>query len=87
MAVRRKDPIELVHVRKFLRPGPEKALHVFRQLQHDNIVTALEAFMTDDALYIVLEAMSISLERIVKSPAYPDERQLAAILGQVSSTL
>ncbi|KAG9228274.1 hypothetical protein BJ875DRAFT_477910 [Amylocarpus encephaloides] len=27
--------------------------------------------------------MPLSLERIVRSPAYPDERQLAAILGQV----
>ena len=27
--------------------------------------------------------MSFSLEQIISSPAYPDEQQLAAILGQV----
>jgi hypothetical protein len=58
-------------------------LHVHRQLQHRNIVTALEAFTTDSGLYIILEHMPLSLEWIVRSPAYPDERQLAAILGQV----
>ncbi|KAF4625359.1 hypothetical protein G7Y89_g12809 [Cudoniella acicularis] len=31
---------------------------------------------------IVLRHIPVSLERIVRSPAYPDERQLAAILGQ-----
>ena len=87
VAVRREDPIELVHVRKLQRPGSEKTLHMFRKLQHDNIVAALEAFTTDDSHYVVLEAMAISLERIVKSPAYPDERQLAAIFGQASPTL
>jgi serine/threonine protein kinase len=85
VAVRKADPIELVHVRTFTKPGAEKALHMFQHIQHHNIVTALDAFTTDDGLYVVLEPMSISLERIVKSPAYPNERQLAAILGQVSS--
>ena len=28
--------------------------------------------------------MPLSLEQVVRSPAYPDERQLVAILGQVS---
>lgn len=85
VAVRREQPIELVHVRKLQKPGAEKALHMFQNIQHCNIVVALDAFTTDDGLYIVLEPSSISLEEIVRSPAYPDERQLAAILGQVSS--
>lgn len=85
VAVRREPPIKLVHVRKLPKKGAEKALHMFRGLQHCNIVVAQEALMTDDGLYIVLEPMSISLEEVVGSPAYPDGRQLAAILGQVSS--
>ena len=40
---------------------------------------ALEAFTTDTSLYIILEHMPISLDQIVRSPAYPDDRQLAAI--------
>jgi serine/threonine protein kinase len=84
VAVRKAPPVELVHVRAFATQAAAKMLHVYRQLQHRNIVTALEAFTTDNGLYIVLEHMPLSLERIVRSPAYPDERQLAAILGQVS---
>jgi hypothetical protein len=84
VAIRKAPPVELVHVRAFTTQAAAKTLHLFRQLQHRNIVTALEAFTTDNVLYIILEHMPLSLERIVGSPAYPDERQLAAILGQVS---
>ena len=84
VAARKASPVELVHVRAFSTEAPAKKLHLFRQLRHQNIVTAVEAFTTDNGLYIFLEHMPVSLERIVRSPAYPDERQLAAILGQVS---
>ena len=83
MAVRKIPPVKLVHVRAFSIHAAEETLYLHRQLQHRNIVTALEAFTTDSGLYIVFEHMPLSLERIVRSPAYPDERQLAAILGQV----
>jgi serine/threonine protein kinase len=85
VAVRKLPPVELVHIRVFSSDASAKTLQPFRQLQHPNLVTILEAFTTNDGLYIVLEHMPISLEWIVRSPAYPNERQLAAILGQVSS--
>ena len=84
VAVRKAPPMELVHARAFTTQASAKTLHLFRQLQHRNIVVALEAFTTDTSLYIILEHMPISLDQIVRSPAYPDDRQLAAILGQVS---
>lgn len=84
VAVRKKAPVHLVHVRRFSNAESEKVLHRFRQLLHPNIVVALDVFMNNDGLYVVLEHMSIALERIVTSPAYPTEQQLAAILGQVS---
>ena len=87
VAVRKASPVELVHVRTFSTAASAKALHLYGQLQHRNLVLALEAFTTDNGLYIVLEHMPVSLERIVRSPAYPDERQLAALLGQVGFTL
>ncbi|KAF1948547.1 hypothetical protein CC80DRAFT_521099 [Byssothecium circinans] len=83
VAVRKAPPVELVHVRAFPKPTAEKTLHIFRQVQHQNIVAAIEVFTTHDGLYIALEHMPVSLEWIVRSPAYPDERQLAAILGQI----
>ena len=84
MATRKAPPVELIHVRTFSKSIAEKTLHMFRQVQHGNIVVTFEAFTTNDGLYIVLEHMPVSLGWIVRSPAYPDERQLAAILGQVS---
>ncbi|TGO07235.1 hypothetical protein BTUL_0306g00140 [Botrytis tulipae] len=83
VAVRKTPPVELVHVRLFSQPAVEKALHMFRQIQHRNIVAALDAFTTSEGLFMILEYMPISLDHIVSSPAYPDEQQLAAILGQI----
>lgn len=85
VAVRKVSPIELVHIRSFSNSEAEKALHMFQQLQHCNLVTALDAFATDNGLYVVLKYMSISLEQIISSPVYPDERELAVILEQMSS--
>ncbi|KAL5318371.1 hypothetical protein ACEPPN_013431 [Leptodophora sp. 'Broadleaf-Isolate-01'] len=75
-------PLQLQRGNLHGRSG-RKTLHVYRQLQHQNIITALEAFTTDNGLYIVFKYMPLSLERIVRSPAYLDDRQLAAILGQI----
>ncbi len=84
VAVRKASPIELVQIRTFSNSGAEKALHMFQRLQHRNLVAARDAFTTDHGLYVVLEHMPVSLEQIVRSPAYPNEQQLAAIIGQVS---
>jgi hypothetical protein len=85
VSVRKAPPVELVQVRAFPTLMAEKTLHMFRHIQHNKIVTALDAFTTDDFLYVVLEHMPVTLEHIIGCPAYPDERQLGAILGQVAS--
>ncbi|PVH71509.1 hypothetical protein DL98DRAFT_435014, partial [Cadophora sp. DSE1049] len=51
---------------------------------HPNIVTALKAFTTNSGFYIVLEHMPLFFEPIVRSPAYPDARQLAQIITGVT---
>jgi len=83
VSVRKAPPVELVQVRAFPTSTAEKTLHMFRHIQHNKIVTALDAFTTDDFLYVVPEHMPVTLEQIVRCPAYADERQLRAILGQV----
>ncbi|KAF2267288.1 hypothetical protein CC78DRAFT_551976 [Lojkania enalia] len=83
VAIQKAPTIKLVSVRVFPAPAAEKALHMFRRVQHRNIVAALDAFTTDDGFYIVLEHMPVPLEWIVRSPADPNEQQLAAILGQI----
>ncbi|KAH7378887.1 hypothetical protein BKA64DRAFT_698219 [Cadophora sp. MPI-SDFR-AT-0126] len=55
VAVRETPLIELVHMRAFATHAAEETLHVYGQLQHRNIVTALEVFTIDSGFYIVLE--------------------------------
>jgi hypothetical protein len=57
VAIRKAPPVKLVHVRAFTTQAAPKTLQVYRQLQHRNILTALEAFTTDHGLYIILEHM------------------------------
>jgi hypothetical protein len=66
VAIRKAPPVELVHVRAFSTEAAPKTLHLFRQLQHRNIVTALEAFTTDNGLYVVLEYMPLSLLHFIE---------------------
>jgi len=84
VAQRRSPAFGLVHVKEFPSPDAEKALYMYRQIQDENFVAALDAFTTDDSFYIILEHMSVSLAQTVMSPRYPNERMLAAIIGQVS---
>jgi hypothetical protein len=84
-AVQKASPVQLVHVRAF----PQRAdttLSMIRRIQHNNVFAALDVFMTDEILYIVFEHMPLSLDQLVGCPAYPNEEQLAAVVGQVSST-
>jgi hypothetical protein len=84
-AVQKASPVQLVHVRAF----PQRAdttRSMIRRIQHNNVVAALDIFMTDEILYIVFEHMPLSLDQLVGCPAYPNEEQLAAVVVQVSST-
>ncbi|KAL4766962.1 hypothetical protein BDW60DRAFT_212445 [Aspergillus nidulans var. acristatus] len=58
-----------------------------RAAPHENIITVQEAFKHDGEIYLLHEYLPLSLDRIVGSPIYPDEVQLASILGQVINGL
>jgi hypothetical protein len=85
VATRNTPPSKLVIIRQFPGPSAEKTLYMFRQIQHNNFIAALGVFMTQETFYVVLEHLPVSLEQMVNSPAYPNELQLAAMVGQVSS--
>jgi hypothetical protein len=59
-------------------------LQYFSQLQHENILSAMECFNTDGSIYALCEDLPITLEDIVACDAFLDEAQLAAILKQVN---
>jgi len=82
VAVREEPPSELVMIRAFA-PTSEKSVYMIQRIHHLNVVTILEAFVTTDHFYAVLEHLPISLDHVVACPDYPSELQLTAILAQV----
>lgn len=60
-----------------------KKLDMLQRIRHENFVAFLEAYQFQNCSYAILQHEDISLARIVASPPYPNELELAAILGQV----
>ena len=56
---------------------------MLRPLQRKCFINDIKIFGFDDALYVVTEYMAVSLVQILAAPVYPDENQVAAIVGQV----
>ena len=54
------------------------------QICYENLHYTIEVFAFDDAFYVIPEYMAISLNKVVVSSGYPDERQLVTIIVQVS---
>jgi hypothetical protein len=79
------EPGKRVNIRSFHEDQAEQTLFQFRQIRHRSFVAALEAFTTEQLLYIVLEEMNITLSHVIRCSKYPDKQELGAILGQVES--
>lgn len=61
-----------------------RKIEMLNTVSHGRFVSLLELFEWEKACYAVFEHVFVSLEQVVACPAYPTERQLAAIVGQVS---
>jgi hypothetical protein len=83
VAVQNEPLLKCGIVKRFSGPECKEKLQLIRSVRHDKIVTVLETFRFEDAFYVILERMSISLTQIVASPPYPGEQELVAIAGQV----
>lgn len=84
MVATRKPPLHgKVAIKAF--PGRD-AIHKLGMLHtvcHERFVKLLEIFEYGKTFYAVFEHIATSLTQVVNAPAYPSERQLAAIVGQV----
>ncbi|KAI0389044.1 hypothetical protein F5Y17DRAFT_156743 [Xylariaceae sp. FL0594] len=87
LAVQKTRPFTCVIIKEFPIKKAEETLYWCRRLRHNNIITALETFSTDNILYIAFEEMDATLGALVACPAYPNENQLGAILGQLLDAL
>ena len=81
------DNNTLYVVRKISSPDAKKKLDMLTNISHKNFTRVSEAFSFDGSIYVVSDYMDVCLFQIVRSRAYPNERELAAILGQVSSSI
>ncbi len=85
VAIRPAPSHKLVNVKSFSGPEAAKKVNMLHSICHKNFNAFLsECFIFENCHYVVLEHATISLAHIVKSPPYPTQSQLAAILGQVS---
>lgn len=81
----RKEPLDgVVTVRNFSTYNAEEKLRVLQRIKHKNFVSVLEVFSSEDSFHIVFEHMPICLGHFAGILKYPNELQLASILGQVS---
>jgi len=83
LAVQRTANEKYVNIREFKGTEAEDALFWIQQIQHESFVTALEAFATDNVLYVVLEEMNITLSHVISCSRYPTPHEVVPILGQV----
>ena len=73
-----------VAIKTFTRQEANPKLDMIRRISHRRFVDLLEVFEFDNATYAVFEHIFTSLKQVAGPAAYPTERQLTAILGQVA---
>ena len=85
VAVRKAPQHGKVAIRKFAGRDATRELDMLRRVRHERFVQVLEVFEFETVYHVVFEHVFVTLREVVGSAAFPTERQLAAILGQVGS--
>lgn len=75
-----------VIIKPLLEPDVSDKTKYIQRIRDASFVSALKVFKEDDISYVVFEFMPISLSEIAGNPLL-DERRLASILRQVSTSL
>ncbi len=76
------DNARVVLIRQFAS-SDQRAVQLYLQVQHRNVVEVVEAFSSHNSHYIVMEEMTLCLHHLVRCPTYPSDGQLRSILAQV----
>lgn len=74
-------------LRQFSGNKLDELLHRLLFTHHENIASAVECFVTKDGIFAISDFIPLTLEHVVACRAYPDEKQLNAILTQVGCGL
>jgi hypothetical protein len=71
-------------VKTFPEPEAAAIVAMLGQVRHRNFQALLDCFSFQNHRHVILEHVPVSLAQVVVSPPYLTERQVAAIVGQVS---
>lgn len=83
MAQHRHHPSKVIAIRAAPTGNADKLLKMFKDIKHDNIISATECYQDEEKKFFLVDDLPLTLEHLVASDAYPNETQLATILGQV----
>ncbi|EDN08228.1 predicted protein [Histoplasma mississippiense (nom. inval.)] len=82
ITVHRTRPSRVVAIREYPMGDAERMLQKFRQVQHQNIISARECYSDKEAMYALVDDLPLTLVQLVGCRAYPSESQLASIIEQ-----
>ncbi|KAL4889155.1 hypothetical protein BDV59DRAFT_186946 [Aspergillus ambiguus] len=69
-------------IRRYPRKDADRILRLLRDVHHAKVASTLECFQTTNALYTIGRFYPLTLDHIVACKAFPNHRQLAAIMSQ-----
>lgn len=84
---RRPRSSSVFAIRRYPGKDADEILQYLGSVRHENVLSATQCFRTEEALYTVGEFDPLTLGHIVACKAYPNERQLSAIMTQVVLSL
>jgi hypothetical protein len=84
VAQRKYRPCDLVSVHNIKGQDAKEKLRVVQRIQHENFVSVLEVFSFEQSFHVIFEHMPMAISHFADILYYPNELQLASILGQVS---
>ncbi|KAL2812034.1 hypothetical protein BJX76DRAFT_351237 [Aspergillus varians] len=82
VCVRRSGHRAVWAVRQYPSKDADRILEILRCACHKNLVSVVECFRTSDALYTIGKHYPLTLDHLVACKAFPDQKQLAAIMSQ-----
>jgi serine/threonine protein kinase len=84
VAYQKCSPRKLVIVKKFSGEDAIDMVSMLQKIRHENIVTFLDCFNYEGCHHVMLDYMNITAHHFTLCDVYPNESQLAAIIGQAS---
>jgi hypothetical protein len=84
MAQRKDLPCNVVSVHNIEGQDAKERLRMLQRIQHENFVSVLEVFSFRQSFHVIFEYMPIAISDFADILYYPNELQLASILGQVN---